>query len=163
MIHILKLTWDYRMSLLELIVRNIARYPQSATSTSIHYQPAIRYLLPCAYRFTTSTSFLDTDDYKSLRNKIGTGGNIFIFSIRLRLQGMCIFRWDWACVQSAAPGGLLLAAFAIYENREKLHMCSDSRNLREISIFYLDSITGNEFISLSRWFFCEESVSCTTI
>jgi tyrosyl-tRNA synthetase len=34
------------MPLLELIVRNIVRYPQSATSTSIRYQPAIRYLLP---------------------------------------------------------------------------------------------------------------------
>jgi hypothetical protein len=32
--------------LLELIVRNIARYPQSATSMPIRYQPAIRYLLP---------------------------------------------------------------------------------------------------------------------
>jgi len=31
---------------LELIVRNIARYPQFATSTPIHCQPAIRYLLP---------------------------------------------------------------------------------------------------------------------
>jgi hypothetical protein len=35
--------------LLELIVRNIARYPQSATSTPIRYQPAIRYLLPWLY------------------------------------------------------------------------------------------------------------------
>jgi hypothetical protein len=34
------------MPLLELIVRNIARYPQSATSTPIRYQPAICYLLP---------------------------------------------------------------------------------------------------------------------
>jgi hypothetical protein len=33
------------MPLLELIVRNIARYPQSATSTPIRYQPTIRYLL----------------------------------------------------------------------------------------------------------------------
>ena len=38
--------WDYQMPLLELIVRNIFRYPQSATSTSIRYQPPIRYLLP---------------------------------------------------------------------------------------------------------------------
>jgi hypothetical protein len=38
------------MPLLELIVRNIARYPQSATSTPIRYQPAIRYLLPCLQR-----------------------------------------------------------------------------------------------------------------
>jgi hypothetical protein len=38
--------------LLELIVRNIVRYPQSATSTPIRYQPryqpAIYYLLPCS-------------------------------------------------------------------------------------------------------------------
>jgi hypothetical protein len=46
MIYVLKIIWDYRVPLLELIVRNIARYPQSATSTSIRYQPAIRYLLP---------------------------------------------------------------------------------------------------------------------
>jgi hypothetical protein len=46
MIYVLKIIWDYRVSLLELIIRNIARYPQSATSTSIRYQPAIRYLLP---------------------------------------------------------------------------------------------------------------------
>jgi hypothetical protein len=46
MIYVLKIIWDYRVSLLELIVRNIARYPQSATSTPIRYQPAIRYLLP---------------------------------------------------------------------------------------------------------------------
>jgi hypothetical protein len=47
MIYVLKIIWDYWVSLLELIIRNIARYPQSATSTSIRYQPAIRYLLPC--------------------------------------------------------------------------------------------------------------------
>jgi hypothetical protein len=47
MIYVLKIIWDYRVLLLELIVRNIVRYPQSATSTSIRYQPAIRYLLPC--------------------------------------------------------------------------------------------------------------------
>jgi hypothetical protein len=35
---------------LELIVRNIARYPQSATSTSIRYQPAMRYLAPTLCR-----------------------------------------------------------------------------------------------------------------
>jgi hypothetical protein len=44
MIYVLKIIWDYRVSLLELIIRNIVRYPQSATSTSIRYQPAIRYL-----------------------------------------------------------------------------------------------------------------------
>jgi hypothetical protein len=38
---------DYRVPLLELIVRNIARYPQSATSTLIRYQPTVRYLVPC--------------------------------------------------------------------------------------------------------------------
>jgi hypothetical protein len=47
MIYVLKIIWDYRVPLLELIVRNIARYPQSATSTSIRYEPAIRYLVPC--------------------------------------------------------------------------------------------------------------------
>jgi hypothetical protein len=34
------------MQLLELVVRNITRYPHSATSTPIRYQPAIHYLLP---------------------------------------------------------------------------------------------------------------------
>jgi hypothetical protein len=48
MIYVLKIMWDYQVPLLELIVRNIARYPQSATSTPIHYQPAIRYLVPCS-------------------------------------------------------------------------------------------------------------------
>jgi hypothetical protein len=43
----LKLYGIIGVSLLELIVRNIARYPQSATSTPIRYQPAIRYLVPC--------------------------------------------------------------------------------------------------------------------
>jgi hypothetical protein len=47
MIYVLKIIWDYRMPLLELIVCNIARYPQSATSMLIRYQPVIRYLLPC--------------------------------------------------------------------------------------------------------------------
>jgi hypothetical protein len=47
MIYVLKIICDYRVPLLELIVHNIARYPQSATSTSIRYQPAIRYLVPC--------------------------------------------------------------------------------------------------------------------
>jgi hypothetical protein len=42
----LKLYETIGVLLLELIVRNIARYPQSATLTSIHYQPAIRYLVP---------------------------------------------------------------------------------------------------------------------
>jgi hypothetical protein len=42
----LKLYGTIRVLLLELIVRNIARYPQSATLTSIRYQPAIRYLVP---------------------------------------------------------------------------------------------------------------------
>jgi hypothetical protein len=46
MIYVLKIIWDYRVPLLKLIVCNIARYPQFATSTSIRYQPAIRYLLP---------------------------------------------------------------------------------------------------------------------
>ena len=32
MIYVLKIIWDYRVPLLELIVRNIARYPQSATN-----------------------------------------------------------------------------------------------------------------------------------
>ena len=32
MIYVLKVIWDYRVPLLELIVRNIARYPQSATN-----------------------------------------------------------------------------------------------------------------------------------
>ena len=45
MIYVLKLMWDYQMPLLELIVRNIARYPQSTNSTPIRYQPAIHYLL----------------------------------------------------------------------------------------------------------------------
>jgi hypothetical protein len=45
MIYVLKIIWDYWVSLLELIVCNIARYPQSATLTSIRYQPAICYLL----------------------------------------------------------------------------------------------------------------------
>jgi hypothetical protein len=45
MIYVLKIIWDYRVPLLELIVRNIAHYPQSATSTPIRYQPAIRYLV----------------------------------------------------------------------------------------------------------------------
>jgi hypothetical protein len=49
MIYVLKIIWDYRVPPLELIVRNIARYPQSATSMSIRYQPAIRYLLPCCH------------------------------------------------------------------------------------------------------------------
>jgi hypothetical protein len=49
MIYVLKIIWDDRVPLLELIVRNITRYPQSATSTSIRYQPAIRYLLPCRH------------------------------------------------------------------------------------------------------------------
>jgi hypothetical protein len=31
--------WDYQVSLLELIVRNIVRYPQSATSKPVRYQP----------------------------------------------------------------------------------------------------------------------------
>jgi hypothetical protein len=44
MIYILKIIWDYRVLLLELIVR----YPQSTTSTSIRCQPAIHYLLPCS-------------------------------------------------------------------------------------------------------------------
>jgi hypothetical protein len=43
----LKLYGTIGVPLLELIVRNIARYPQSATSTPIRYQPAIRYLVPC--------------------------------------------------------------------------------------------------------------------
>jgi hypothetical protein len=42
----LKLYGTIGVPLLELIVRNIARYPQSATSTPIRYQPAIRYLVP---------------------------------------------------------------------------------------------------------------------
>jgi hypothetical protein len=46
MIYVLKIIWDYQVPLLELIVHNIARYPQSATSMLIRYQPAIRYLLP---------------------------------------------------------------------------------------------------------------------
>jgi hypothetical protein len=50
MIYVLKIIWDYRVPLLELIVRNIARYPQSATLMSIRYQPAIRYLLACGDR-----------------------------------------------------------------------------------------------------------------
>jgi hypothetical protein len=46
MIYVLKIIWDYWVLLLELIVHNIARYPQSATSTSIRYQPVIRYFVP---------------------------------------------------------------------------------------------------------------------
>jgi hypothetical protein len=42
----LKLYETIWVPLLELIVRNIARHPQSATSTSIRYQTAIRYLVP---------------------------------------------------------------------------------------------------------------------
>jgi hypothetical protein len=59
MIYVLKIMWDYYMPLLELIVRNIARYPQSATSTPIRYQPAIRYLLPWTkhYRYWTLENF----------------------------------------------------------------------------------------------------------
>jgi hypothetical protein len=45
MIYILKIIWDYRVSLLKLIVRNIARYSQSATLKPIRNQPAIRYLV----------------------------------------------------------------------------------------------------------------------
>jgi hypothetical protein len=55
MIYVLKIIWDYWVPLLELIARNIARYPQSAASTPIRCQPAIRYLVPC-----TSVS-LETD------------------------------------------------------------------------------------------------------
>ena len=50
MIYVLKIMWYYQVPLLELIVRNIARYPQSATSTLIRYQPAICYLLNTATR-----------------------------------------------------------------------------------------------------------------
>jgi hypothetical protein len=46
----LKLYGTIEVPLLELIVRNIARYPQSATSTSIRYQPDIRYLVPWVSR-----------------------------------------------------------------------------------------------------------------
>jgi hypothetical protein len=49
MIYVLKIIWDYWVSLLELIVRNIARYPQFATSTPIRCHPAVRYLVPCLY------------------------------------------------------------------------------------------------------------------
>jgi hypothetical protein len=45
----LKLYGTIGVSLLELIVRNIVCYPQSATSTSIRYQSAIRYLVPCTW------------------------------------------------------------------------------------------------------------------
>jgi len=47
MIYVLKIIRDDRVPLLKLIVRNIARYPQSATSTPIRYQAAIRHLLAC--------------------------------------------------------------------------------------------------------------------
>jgi hypothetical protein len=50
MIYVLKIIWDYRVPLLELIVRNIARYPQSATSTLIRYPPAVYYLAPPSLR-----------------------------------------------------------------------------------------------------------------
>jgi hypothetical protein len=53
MIYVLKIIWDYRVSLLELIVRNIARYPlplrQSATNPlyAIYYlDPTIPYTMP---------------------------------------------------------------------------------------------------------------------
>jgi hypothetical protein len=46
--------------LLELIVRNIARYPQSATSTSIRYQPVIRYL---------DVNPLSTEKWKKMEEK----------------------------------------------------------------------------------------------
>jgi hypothetical protein len=48
MIYDLKLYETIGVPLLELIVRNIARYPQSATSMPIRYKPAIRYLVPWA-------------------------------------------------------------------------------------------------------------------
>jgi hypothetical protein len=48
--------------LLELIVRNIVHYPQSATSTSIRYRPAIRYLLAWSH---VISSFLDLSSSSS--------------------------------------------------------------------------------------------------
>jgi hypothetical protein len=42
----LKLYRTIGVPLLELIVRNIVRYSQSAASTSIRYQLTIRYLVP---------------------------------------------------------------------------------------------------------------------
>jgi hypothetical protein len=65
MIYVLKIIWDYRVPLLELIVRNIVRYPQSATSMSIRYQPAIRYLVaaPCVLRCPIPIASLMTSQW----------------------------------------------------------------------------------------------------
>jgi hypothetical protein len=47
MIYVLKIIWDYRGAAIETYRPQYRRYPQSATSTPIRYQPAIRYLVPC--------------------------------------------------------------------------------------------------------------------
>jgi hypothetical protein len=60
----LKLYETIRVPLLELIVHNIGRYPQSAISTSIRYPPAIRYLVPCSHQryFRRRSVYILSDD-----------------------------------------------------------------------------------------------------
>jgi hypothetical protein len=87
MIYVLKIIWDYRVPLLELIIRNIVRYPQSATLMSIRYQPAIRYLLPWVYLICEVTQCIVSSSHKFWWT------NLFLIHILIiYLWGM---RWWW--------------------------------------------------------------------